>query len=302
MKTKTSTRAALPAVLVCVFAIFVLATMDVAMKALVMAIGVYNTLLWRSLLAATVSGIAWSAGRRSLPTVGVFRLHMLRAFVVCMVLITFFWGLARVPLAEAIGLSFVAPLIALMLAAFLLGERIRREAIWASIAGLGGVAMIVFGQFGHSAYSDQAIMGSASILLSTGFYAYSLILARKQALLAKPIEIMFFQNVCLVAIFALAAPWLSALVPPSLWLALAAATVLSLCGQFLMSWSYARAEAQYLIPLEYSAFVWAIAFGWFFFNETVTWTTLAGGGLIIAGCFTAARISPKLAEPIESTL
>ncbi len=304
MKIRTSTGAASLAIPVaaCALAIFLLATMDVVMKALVLALGVYNTLLWRSLLAAIVSGIGWSAGSRSLPAIGVLRLHMLRAAVVCVVLVTFFWGLARVPLAEAIGLSFVAPLIALMMAAFLLGERIRREAVWASIAGIVGVTIIVLGQLGNSTYSDQAVFGSASILLSTGFYAYNLILARRQALLAKPIEIMFFQNVCLVVIFGLAAPWLLASVPAALWLALGGATALSLCGQYLMSWSYARAEAQYLIPLEYSAFVWAIVFGWFFFNETVTWTTLIGGFLIVGGCLLAARSNPGLAEPLEAGL
>ncbi len=79
-------------------------------------------------------------------------------------------------------------------------------------------------------------------------------------------------------------------------------TALSLSGQFLMSWSYARAEAQYLIPTEYSAFVWAILFGWVFFDEGVVWTTLIGAVLIIAGCLIAARSNAKLAEPIEATI
>jgi len=78
--------------------------------------------------------------------------------------------------------------------------------------------------------------------------------------------------------------------------------VLSLSGQFLMSWAYARAEAQYLIPTEYSAFIWAIALGWFFFDEALAWTTLAGACLIVAGCLIAARANPRLAEPIEATV
>ena len=73
------------------------------------------------------------------------------------------------------------------------------------------------------------------------------------------------------------------------WLPLAGATALSLGGQFLMIWAYARAEAQYLIPTEYSAFIWAIAFGWYFFDEVAGWTTVVGAGLIIAACLIAAR-------------
>ncbi|TIU58785.1 MAG: EamA/RhaT family transporter, partial [Mesorhizobium sp.] len=147
-----------------------------------------------------VAGAAWSAGSCSLPTIAVLRLHALRAMVVGIVLISFFWGLGRLPLAEAVGLSFVAPLIALFLAALLLGERVRREAIWASIAGIVGVAIIVSRQFGQASYSQDALLGTAAVLVSTVFYGYNLILARQQALVAKPVEIMFFQSLAVAII------------------------------------------------------------------------------------------------------
>ena len=289
-------------VLVCALAIFLLSAMDAAMKTLVIAVGVYNTVLWRSLVATVVAGAGWSAGSRSRPTVPVLRLHALRAAIVGIVLICFFWGLARLPLAEAIGLSFVAPLFALFLAALLLGERIRRQAIWASVAGITGVAIILAGQFGQANYSQDALLGTAAVLVSTVFYGYNLILARRQALLAKPVEIMLFQNIFVAIIVGLAAPWLAVALPSNLWLPLVGVTMLSLAGQFLMSWSYARAEAQYLIPTEYSAFIWAIALGWFFFGEEVAWTTLTGACLIVVGCLIAARANPKLAEPIEAAV
>ncbi|PTE07735.1 DMT family transporter [Mesorhizobium helmanticense] len=302
VKTSSLTGAPTIPVFICALAIFLLSAMDVAMKVLVIAVGVYNTVLWRSMLATLVAGAGWSAGPRSRPTVPVLGLHALRAVIVGIVILCFFWGLARLPLAEAIGLSFIAPLFALFLAALLLGERIRRQAIWASMAGLAGVAIIMAGQFGRASYSQDAVLGTAAVLVSTVFYAYNLVLARQQALLAKPIEIMFFQNLAIAIILGLAAPWLAVALPADLWLPLAGVTALSLVGQFMMSWSYARAEAQYLIPTEYSAFIWAVALGWLIFDEAVTWTTLAGACLIIAGCLIAMRANPKLAEPIEATI
>ncbi|WP_027058593.1 DMT family transporter [Mesorhizobium loti] len=289
-------------VLVCAFGIFLLSGMDAAMKVLVIAVGVYNTVLWRSMLATVVASAGWLAGPRSIPSPSVLRLHALRAVVVGIVLLSFFWGLARLPLAEAIGLSFVAPLFALLLATLLLGEKIQRQAIWASLAGMAGVVIIIAGQFGHATYARDALLGTVAVLASTAFYAYNLILARQQAQVAKPIEIMLFQNLCLAIMLVLAAPWLAVALPGDLWLPLAGVTALSLTGQFLMSWAYARAEAQYLIPTEYSAFIWAIVLGWFFFGEAVTWTTLAGAGLIVASCLIAARSNPRLAEPIEAAV
>lgn len=262
--------------------------MDVTAKIMVLAVGVYNTVLWRSLLAAAIAAAGWAAGSRERPVAGVLKLHTLRAVISGLIFLSFFWGLARLPLAEAIGLSFVAPLFALSLAALLLGERIGRQAIWASIVGIAGVAVVVAGQLGQPNYSANTLLGTLAVLLSTALYGYNLVLGRRQALLAKPVEIVFFQNLAIAAILGLVAPWLAIALPRNLWLPAAGVTLLSLGAQFLLSWSYARAQAQHLVPTEYSAMVWAIAFGWFFFDESVSWTTLTGAGMIVVSCLIAA--------------
>ena len=291
-----STASAMIPVLVCTLAIFLLSAMDAAMKSLVIAAGVYNIVLWRSVVTSLASAAGWAAHKPRRPSARALRLHALRALIVAVVLVTFFWGLARLPLAEAIGLSFIAPLIALFLAALMLGERIRLAAVWAAVLGLAGVAVIVAGQFGASHHSDATLLGTLSILVSTVFYAFNLVLTRKQAQIASPLEIMFFQNLVLLAIMALAAPWLGQLLPSQYWLPLIAVAALSLIGQFLMNWAYARAEAQYLVSTEYTAFIWAIALGWFFFDESVSWETLAGASLIIVSCWLAARASLRRVE------
>ena len=68
----------------------------------------------------------------------------------------------------------------------------------------------------------------------------------------------------------------------------------------LFAWVYRRAEAQVLIPVEYTAFPWAALMGWLFFAEQVTWPTLAGTALIVTGCFLAARRRPDRIEPVEA--
>ena len=293
---KSAVSATIP-VLVCTLAIFLLSAMDAGMKSLVIAAGVYNVILWRSVLATLASAAGWAARSPSRPAIRALRLHGLRALIVGIVLISFFWGLARLPLAEAIGLSFIAPLFALFLAALMLGEHIRAQAIWAAVLGFAGVAVIVAGQFGATNFTHDALLGTLSILVSTVFYGLNLILTRKQAQIAKPIEIMFFQNLSLLIILSLAAPWLAMMLPKQYWLPLVGVTALTLSGQYMMSWSYARAEAQYLITTEYTAFIWAIGLGWFFFGESVSWQTLAGAGLIIVGCWIAARASMR---PVEA--
>jgi len=297
LKTATSP---LLAILVCTLGIFLLSAMDAAVKGLVVVIGAYNTLLWRSVFATATAGTVWAATASPWPGAGALRLHVLRGVVVSFVALTFFFGLGRLPLAEAIALSFIAPLAALFLAALLLGERIGRAAVWASLVGMAGVVVIMLGKFSHAGYAADALLGMAAIIVSAVLYAYNLILARRQALVAKPLEIVFIQNLVVGVTLGLASPWLGIALPQAQWLPLAGVTALALAGHAMMSWAYARAEAQYLIPTEYSAFVWAIVLGWIFFQEPVTWTTLTGAALIIGGCLLASRARPKLAEPIEA--
>jgi S-adenosylmethionine uptake transporter len=272
--------------------------MDAAMKDLSIALGAYNAVLWRNMIGAILTGALFLGTRQAWPQIHVLRLHAWRSAVVAAMAISFFWALARLPLAEAIGLSFIAPVIALYLAAILLGETIGREAIIASIAGLAGVAVIVFGKFSGQ-YDDEAFWGVAAVLFSAVVYAYNLVLARQQAQLAGPIEIAFFQNLLLSAVLMLAGPWLLVAAPLEKLPMLTAAAALAVIALLLLSWAYARAEAQILIPVEYTAFIWAALFGWLFFAEPVTIWTLAGTALIVAGSLVAAHVKPSPVNQVE---
>ena len=280
-------------------AILVLTGMDAAMKGLTLAVGVYNAVLWRSLIATAVTGPVWAASRQGLPKPAALKLHVRRALIVACVTIFFFWGLARLPIAEAIALSFIAPLIALYLAAILLGERICKTAIWGSLAGMAGVLVILAGKVGQAEMSRDTLLGVGSVLLSTVFYAYNVILMRRQAQIASVREIAFFQNLALLVALALAAPWLGRMLPAEMWDDALLAAALNLAGLGLLTWAYARAEAQYLVPVEYTSFVWAILLGWLLFDEQIGWTTVAGAILIIVGSLVVALKKPKSAGPVE---
>lgn len=267
------------------------------MKALSIAFGAYNAMLWRTLVGSGIGGVAFGAQRGRWPKRAALKIHVWRGFIVMIMALCFFFGIARVPLAEGIALSFIAPLVALYLAAVILKERIGRQAIWASLLGLAGVAVILAGKLGGE-HDAGAPIGIAAILLSALFYAYNLILQRQQALIAGPTEIALFQNVSIAGMLLLAAPWFGQFPTAALWPNVLASAALAFVSQMLLSWAYARAEAQQLIAVEYTAFIWAAIVGWMAFDEEVTLATLAGTLLIIAGCWIATRAKPQLAEDI----
>lgn len=272
--------------------------MDAVMKDLSIALGAYNAVIWRNIVGSILAGGLFLIARQSWPGVTVLRIHAWRSAVVAVMALSFFWAVARLPLAEAIGLSFIAPVIALYLAALLLGEKIGREAIIASVAGLAGVIVIITGRF-QGEYSEDAFWGLAAVLFSAIVYAYNLVLARQQAQLAGPVEIAFFQNLFVSAFLALGAPWLLVPVTSTELPMLTVAAALAIMALLLLSWAYARAEAQILIPVEYTAFIWAAIFGWLIFSEPVTVWTITGTILIAGGSLVAARVKTSPVNHVE---
>lgn len=262
--------------------------MDAVMKAVSIEIGAYNTLVWRLGIAVLLTGAIYVCSRPTLPSRGTMKVHFARSVLVAAMAISFFWGIVRVPLAEAIALSFIAPLIALGLAAVFLHERIGAQSVWGSLLGLAGVGVVVAGRVGGT-HSHETLVGMIAVLFSAVVYAMNLVVARHQAQLAKPLEIAFFQNLFVLGLLALAAPWWLAVPAAQHWPGIGAAALLAIISLLLLSWAYARAEAQVLLPVEYTAFIWASLMGWWMFGEKVTIATVGGTILIVAGCLLAAR-------------
>ena len=272
------------------------AAMDAMMKGLAIEMGTYNAMLWRTLAALLIATVLAIWSRARWPSSSVIRLHVWRGVITAMMAFLFFWGLVYVPLAEAIGLSFIAPLIALYLAVLLLNEKMNNKTILASMLGLAGAGVIVSGKLGGN-YSDEVGKGMAAILISAVLYAYNLILQRQQAMVAKPFEIAFFQNATMVFVYLLFAPFWAISPSSTLIPALVGAAFLGIISLLLISWAYARAEATHLITVEYTAFIWAALLGWLVFAETITTVTLSGTALIVIGCLIATKQQPQPLEP-----
>jgi S-adenosylmethionine uptake transporter len=269
--------------------------MDALMKRASLEGGVYNAMLLRSAIGSVLMLPPWLLIRAGWPSWPVLRIHILRSAVAACMAALFFWGLTRLPMAEAMALSFISPLVALYLAAVVLGERIRPVAIVASLFGLGGVAVIAAARLGEDG-TGASLSGIAAVLVSALFYAWNLILQRQQALVAGVVEVALFQNLFVGLILALGAPWFAASPSVALLRDASGGAVLAAVSLMLLSWGYARAEAQALLPLEYTGFIWAALAGWLWFDEAVTASTLVGTVLIVFGCWIATRRqgSPKV--------
>ena len=296
----TRQRTALPFAVACL-GIALFTCMDTVMKRLSIELGAYAAILWRQGLAAIIAGALYLPGRQAWPGRAALRFHVMRGCVGAVMALSWFYGLARLPMAEAVALSFIAPIIALYLAALLLKETVPRSSVIASILGVAGVGVMLAARLGSG--GERHLDGVATILVSAVLYAWNLILMRQQAQVAKPIEVAFFQNAISGGWLLLASPLLLIRWPDLVplpagvqWPLIALGAALTVASLFLLSWAYARAEASVLVPVEYTGFLWLAMWGALFFAEPLTVSTLAGAALIVSGCLIAAHGSRRAAE------
>jgi S-adenosylmethionine uptake transporter len=265
-----------------------LSLMDAFMKSAALAVGALTASWLRSVIGTGIALPLWLARGGRWPQRHVLKLHLQRSVVATFMALAFFYALTKLPLAEAIAISFIAPLIALYLARILLGETIRREAIAASLLGFAGTLVIV---------DRDAALGLAAMLFSALLYAYGFILIRRQSQVAGPAEIATFHSGVSVVLLGVAAPFVFEMPERATLIDLGAAAALTVVGAMAFAWAYARAEAQVLVPLEYSGFLWASLFGWLFFAEQLTLPTVIGTAIIIASCWLATRRPRAAAMP-----
>ncbi|MFZ1742798.1 MAG: DMT family transporter [Pontixanthobacter sp.] len=279
-----------------------LSLMDAFMKGAALAVGAYCAAVFRSAIAATIVTPVWVASGGRWPKRHVLKIHLIRGTVSGFMALSFFYALTKLPIAEAIAISFIAPLITLYLAAWLLGEQIRREAILASLLGLAGTIVIVSGRLGAADYDTETLKGLAAIIFSALLYAYNFIIIRQQAQVSSPLEATSFHSGVGCAVLLIFAPWFLTLPSAGPLVDITAAAILTVCGALSITWAYARAEAQMLVPMEYSGFLWAGLFGWLFFREPLSPVTLFGTLLIVLGCWIVARARPKVPQTEQSAV
>lgn len=269
--------------------VFLYSVLDAVMKAQGLAMGAYSAMYWRNVAGVILAAALYLPFRPARPSRPAFKLHVIRSALTAVMMYCFFFGLTRVPLAQAIGLTFIAPIIALFLASPFLGERIGANSKFAALLGFGGVMVVVGGDLLRM-NAETDLLGVSAMLAFAVMYAVNLILQRKLALIAKPMEITFYQNTIVLLLMTPLAPFLLLMPANELqWGGAVLAGSAAIGSLILMSTAYRRAEAQQLVSTEYTAFVWAAIFGWWLFGEAVSAQTLLGTGLIMFGCVVGAR-------------
>jgi S-adenosylmethionine uptake transporter len=260
--------------------------LDAAVKELSLTYAVAYAVLGRYVFGTVFAlGVWWWQGRPLL-TREMIPAHLLRGALIAATAFLFFFSLTRLGMAEAITLSFVAPLLIPPLAHLFLGEKMRGPVLLAGLTGFAGV--LITAQGGPS-FDGERGLALAAILGAALTYALAAIVMRARA--AKDGSTLLTLTSAVIPMVLLSPAALDAPLPTAWALGLAAlAGLLGNLGIQLLARAYAAAEAQALGVLEFTALPWAALFGWLFFDQAVRLQVWLGATLIVAACLWIGRV------------
>ena len=185
--------ARLPPALVLTLAIMAGASMDATIKWLAQSNHVLLVAFGRYLFGTLFSLIIWWRAGHPVITAEMWRAHGLRGFVIAICAVAFFWSLSVLPLAEAVALSFIYPLLAPFVAAVILKEHLRAPEVICLVTSLIGVVFIAQPTAIFGADTSPASLMDVGIALMGALAsgtAYTLV--RKMRTTEHPLVVVFY--------------------------------------------------------------------------------------------------------------
>lgn len=302
---KTAAKRPITGILLALGGAVTLSVNDLAIKALSDSYALHQVILLRAFIGmAIVLAVIWYSGtgfRQLLtrrPGAQFFRVS-----IVMVSNVTYFLGLAAMPLADAVATSFIAPLLVTLMSAVILGEHVGPRR-WAAVA-VGMLGVVVMVRPGAGVIHPAAIL----VLISALCYAGSHMMTRRMRDTESAMTLNFFVQVGFILVSASMGLWvgdghLSGSADPSLaflfrpwivppvedWWAFAATGMAVGIGGLMMSQAYRTTEAALIAPFEYIGMPMAIFWGVVIFGTLPDLTGWVGIALICgAGLYTLWR-------------
>ncbi len=210
------------------------------------------------------------------------------ALVVSSVCIIFAFSLMK--LADAIAVSFIAPLLMVALSARFLGEHVGIHRWIAVIVGFAGMLVLVWPSGG------LLDIGAVFAVNAAIFWAIGLMLTRKVRG-DSPLSTLFYTAFVGTVLISLAAPFFW--IPPD-WTGWALMVTMGLLGGTAHTFiilAFRHASASLLAPFNYTLLIWAILYGWIIFDELPGARALFGAAIIVASGLYAWHRERKVASP-----
>ena len=219
--------------------------------------------------------IAWH-GRRILRTAFPV-LQIGRGVAAALSATLFIIGLNFVALADAVSVTFVAPLVVTMLAAMLLGERVGLHRWTATVIGFLGTLIVI--RPGFAAFHPGLLLP----LMAAVLFAVRQVISRHIGSRDR--------TETTLAYTALTAFLMLSVVQPFIWqpvgslkliMIITSMSLMAALGEFLVIRALEVGQAVFVSPLHYTIIIWASLYGYVIFGQFPDMWTWAGSFVIMA--------------------
>lgn len=210
--------------------------------------------------------------------------HLLRAALLFSATWFFFMALKHLPIADALAIFFVNPLVVTLLSALVLGERVGPRR-WAAVA-VGFIGTLIIIRPGMVELNPGTLYALAAGVALGSFFVSTRYLAGS----AKATVLSLHTTGLGALVMTVLLPLVWVTPSPSQWLMLAGIGVIATFGHFLITWAYERAEASLLAPFAFTEIIGATVLGWWFFSDLPDrWTVLGVSVLIGSALYISWR-------------
>ena len=222
----------------------------------------------QTLFLSVFVAIAWSKGAMQY----VFSwVNILRGMIMGLAAMLFFTAIKYMPLADAIAVFFVEPLIVMLMSSVFLGEKVGWRRVTAAVIGFGGAIIVI--------RPSYELFGAVSLLpLCTAFlFSIYLILTRISGSNQEPLVMQFYAGIGGVllcgAVLAVGTPLgsedfgLSLPTTSQAWSLLLGIGLFAVASHLLIVIAFTMAPASILAPFQYVEIVSATILGYVIFND-----------------------------------
>lgn len=252
----------------------------------------YQLVFLRQLIAITIC-IFMLAKVKVSPWGNNKKMLIARGVMGTIALTAYFYSLHHMPLASAVTLQFLSPILTLVIAHYFFAEKAPKESWLAFIIAFIGVVMVK----GFDArISNFDLMVSGIAVIGSAF-AYNTVRALKNSD-HELVVVFYFPLVSLPIVTPVA---ISNWVWPAGfdWVLVAMVGVCTFFAQLFMTKAYQKDTTADVGIYNYGGIVFALAIGYVFFNETFDGLSILGMFVVLGAVYLGTKKRPKLNEAVQ---
>ncbi|WP_424812377.1 DMT family transporter [Roseococcus sp. YIM B11640] len=206
-----------------------------------------------------------------------------------------FAALPLIPFSELIAIGFTGPIFIMLGAVIFLKEQMFWQRWVSALLGFAGVLVVVWPGLGGGMN-----WGTVFMLMSSPLFAASFLITKALARRDSPTVIVAWQSLTVTLFTVPAAAWVWVWPTPTQWAVALLCGMMGSLGHWLLTNAYRLADISSAQPVKFLDMIWAAFFGFVFFAEIPSGSTMIGAFVIFIATTWIARVEARRARSIAA--